>query len=262
MKTTPIFHITKIACLALAAIGLTAVTSRAQYALGSWQGASDTEQNVVGDDNGWIDWGTQNSILSSPDIYSIVSGAVPGYAQSLQVNKSGWSQTLSLKLEYSPGDMAAFFNNTQLSFTFSVPASTSTSGYSQIYNMALNAQGYGFTDLSWSGGTGYSWSTTDVIGTDNNSSSGMPNYYYGPADLRSQRVTLNYGGLLPTLIADGNGPTSGYIEFIFSTNPGGGAPSNMFFNDVELSTVPEPCTLALIGLGAAGLLAVRRRWNH
>jgi hypothetical protein len=31
------------------------------------------------------------------------------------------------------------------------------------------------------------------------------------------------------------------------------------FNNLELAAVPEPTTLALLGLGAAGLLAIRRR---
>jgi hypothetical protein len=248
MKTIPIFHITKITCLALGAIGLIAVSAHAQV-IGGWQGAGD---------DGWIDWGTQSSILSSPSEYSIVSGAVPGYAQSLQITASGYHQDLALKLENTPGDMAAFFANTLLSFTFSVPASTSTSGYSQIYALSLNAQGYGFNDLSWSGGTGYSWSATDVIGSDNNSS-GQPNYYYGPAGLRSETVTLNYGGLLSTLIADGNSPTSGYIEFIFASNNGGGAPSDFYINNVVLSTVPEPTTGALVLAGGAIALFLARR---
>jgi hypothetical protein len=48
---------------------------------------------------------------------------------------------------------------------------------------------------------------------------------------------------------------------LFTFNNGGGAPTEMFMNDVVLSggPVPEPSTLALIGLGAAGLLVVRRR---
>jgi hypothetical protein len=248
MKTSP-FHIMKIACLALAAIGLTAGSAHAQYVLGAWQGAGD---------DGWIDWGTQSSILNSPSEYGIVSGVVPGYAQSLQITASGWNQDLALKLENTPGDMAAFFNNTLLSFTFSVPASTSTSGYSQIYALSINAQGYGFQDLGWSGGTGYSWSATDVIGSDNNSG-GQPNYYYGPAGLRSETVTLNYGGLLSTLEADGNSPTSGYIEFIFASNNGGGAPNYFYMNNVEVSSVPEPTTGALALLGGVVTLFMARR---
>ena len=239
----------KIACLALAAIGLTAGSAHAQYVLGAWQGAGD---------DGWIDWGTQSSILNSPSEYGIVSGVVPGYAQSLQITASGWNQDLALKLENTPGDMAAFFNNTLLSFTFSVPASTSTSGYSQIYALSINAQGYGFQDLGWSGGTGYSWSVTDVIGSDNNSG-GQPNYYYGPAGLRSETVTLNYGGLLSTLEADGNSPTSGYIEFIFASNNGGGAPNYFYMNNVEVSSVPEPTTGALALLGGVVTLFMARR---
>jgi hypothetical protein len=254
MKTTSFFHITKIVCLALAAIGLTAGSSHAQYVLGAWQGSSA---------EGWVDWGTTSSgsqpgtLITDPSlssIYSIVSGVVPGYAQSLQITKSGWYQGLSLELENTPGDMAAFFNNTQLSFTFSVPASTSTSGYSQLYALSIGASGGYWADQPFA-----NFTETDVIGTDNNSS-GQPNYYWGPAGLRSETVTVNYSSILPTLIADGNSATSGSVNLVFAFNNGGGAPSDFYINNVVLSTVPEPTTGALVLAGGAiALFLVRRR---
>jgi len=228
-------------------------TAQAQVVIGDWQGSSD---------DGWIDWGNQSVGLfdaSNNGKYSLASGVVPGYAQSLQITHAGYSQDLALKLEYTPGDMAAFFNNHLLSFTFSVPSyatTGATAGYSQIYAFALNAQGYGFQNISWSSPM---WSATGNTGNNQN---GEPNFYfYSGSSLQTETVTLDYSSLLPTLIADGNSANSGYIEFIFTSNNGGGAPDYLYMNNVVLSgglAVPEPASLALVGLGVTALL-IRRR---
>jgi len=203
-------------------IGLTAGRSHAQVVIGGWQGAGA---------EGWTDWGNGLSIFdpSNANKYSIVSGAVPGYSQSLQVAQAGYNQNLSLKMEYTAGDVAAFLTNNTLSFTFSVPACTN-SGYSQIYSVAINASGYGFNGISWTNFT--------ATGATNNNQSGMPNYYFTPGannPERTQIVTYNYSSILPLITAT---PTSGYIELIFTSNNGSGAPTNFFINNVTLSTGP------------------------
>jgi hypothetical protein len=240
-------NLMKIACLSLAAIALTGVSSNAQVVVGSWQTASD---------DGWIDWGNQSVGLydaSNAGKYSIATSAVTGYAQSLQITQAGYNQGLSLKLENTPGDVAAFLNNTLLSFTFSVPAaadSGATAGYSQLYALSINATGYGFHDQSLASLT--------ATGDTANNSGGQPNFYfYSGAGVRSQTVTLDYSSILPSITAT---PSSGYIELIFSFNNGGGAPANFFMNNVTLSSVPEPTTgvLALAG-GIIALVFVRRR---
>jgi hypothetical protein len=181
-----------------------------------------------------------------------VNAGVPGFTQSLQINQSGYGSTLELNLTTIPADISGFLNNHLLSFTFGVPASASTSGYSQVYAMTINAPGYGYNNIPWTSTT-----SVDIAGTDNNSS-GMPNYYWGPAgSLRAETVTFDYSSILPAIQAGGYS----YLQLLFTFNNGGGAPTEMFMNDVVLSggPVPEPSTLALIGLGAAGLLVVRRR---
>jgi tetratricopeptide (TPR) repeat protein len=88
--------------------------------------------------------------------------------------------------------------------------------------------------------------------------------FWSGSPRQTQTVTWNYSSILPAIEADGNTSSSGYIELILTSNSGGGAPHIFDFNNAVLSggPVPEPSTLALIGLGAAGLLVVRRRRNH
>jgi hypothetical protein len=189
--------------------------------IGNWQD---------NDGDGWIDWGNALSITNTANTnkYKFVSGVVSNYSQSLQIGHSGVSQCLAIKLQDLPGGVAAFLTNHLLSFTFSVPSaasSGSTAGFSQLYELAVNAQGYGFNSQSFANLT----STGDT----NDNQGNQPNFYFYPgAPARSQLVTLNYSNILSAVTATAE---SGYIELIFSFNNGGGAPTNYFINNVVLS---------------------------
>jgi hypothetical protein len=199
--------------------------------IGSWQGTGSALTNTV--DEGWIDWPTLDSITNPavyPSIYSFVSGAVSGYGQSLQINESGYHQNLAIKLENLPGGMAAFLTNHLLNFTFSVPGTTGNAGFSQLYALSINANGYGFVDQAAT-----NFSATGATNNNSAGHNGLPNFYFsnnGPA--QSQVVTLNYSNILSAL-AVSNTASSGYIEIIFAFNNGSGGPANYFINNVNLS---------------------------
>jgi hypothetical protein len=223
-----------------------AVAVQAQTVIGDWTDYSS---------DGWIDWGNQNSITSAGNLapvgnYSFVDGAVPGYATSLQVaNPGGWSQDLAIKLEYTPGDVAAFLNNHLLTFTMSTDGTGHSSGWDQMNGLIVNAPGWGFNQVPW----------TDFTATGDQANNGaMPNFYFWGEGFQSQTVTVDYSSLLPLITATAD---SGYIELIFTCGNGGGAPNYLDFNNVVLSggPVPEPSTLALIGLGASALFWLRRK---
>lgn len=215
----------------------------AQYVIGSWQGTAD----------GWIDNGNNLSLTDPANAakYSFAGGVVPGYAQSLRINQSGFGANLKFNLAADPNALNAFLNGNYLNFTFAVPDAASvgsTAGYSQIFSLTINAPGYGYNNQPWANAT--------ATGDTGNNQSGMPNFYFwDTAPARSQTVTLDYTSILPAIVSGGYS----YLEIILTGNTGGGAPSFYYMNNATISAVPEPTSLALFGLGALGLLAVRRR---
>ena len=206
----------KKTAIVLALLTGLAVASRAQVVIGSWQGSSD---------EGWIDNGDGLSITNPANTnkYQFVSGAVTGYAKSLEINQAGFNQNLEIDLNTLPGGKAAFAANHTLSFTVSFPASGGvyTSGYSQIYNFTLNCSGL-YTNIAWSAWTG--------------NSGNMPGVgYYSSFPGQSITVTWDYSSLLTNTAVATALTNSGYLQLSFTSNNGGGAPTNIYMNNVVLA---------------------------
>ena len=205
----------------LALLGGLALAAQAQTVIGSWQ-------NNTGD--GWIDNGNGQPITNSANTnkYQFVSGAVAGYAQSLEINQGGFNQNLEIDLNSLPGDKAAFAANHLLSFTVSFPASGGvyTAGYSQIYNFTLNCSGL-YTNIPWAAWTG--------------NSGNMPNVgYYSSFPGQSITVTWDYSSILTNPAVAIALTNNGYLQLSFTSNNGGGAPTNIYMNNVVLSGYVTP----------------------
>ena len=252
MKTTSIILKTKTVGLLVTAIGLVSGSTQAQTVLGSFQGSSDPLNA------GWINANSSNPI-NSDSSSSFLAAGVSGYAQSLDLSAAGHAGTFgypSLELQFGASQIAAFNANSYLTFTFSVPAATA-GGFSQIYNLVLNAPGYGYNNQSWA--------NSQTSGDNGNTSAGGdPNFYfYNGSPVQTMEVTYNYSSVLSAIEAGGES----YLQLTFQGNQGGGAPTDFYFNNVVLSTssfgvnaVPEPASMALLGFGSlASVLSLRRR---
>lgn len=211
--------------LALAGLLLVSVQAPA-LVIGSWE-------SMPNSGDGWIDWSQgQVAIETLPAKYSAGTVGVTLGSQSLRVDQSGWAQSLAIKLDAS--QRAVFMNSSTFSIDVSVRANDGTieGGYSQIYMVYMNAEGAG-----WQSVTG----TTPL------------NFYWWPGSpQRTQTLSVDYSAFRSQV-----SPNPGWVEIILALNTGGGAPTDMYFDNAQLTGVPEPATLALLGAGA--LLSLRKR---
>lgn len=205
-----------------------ATAAGAQVLIGGFQGPGDPT------DQGWIDAKTGDSITN--DAYcSFATGVVSNYPDSLAVSVNATNGGVfgypSLELQMTAADIAAFNTNSWITFTFSVPGGTYTGGYSQIYNLALNASGYGYHNLSWT-------NALEMGQTNNTTPGSNPNYYFnnGANSEQTMVVTINYASVTNAIITNGEG----YVQLTFQGNQGGGAPLSpaWYINSVVLSQNP------------------------
>jgi hypothetical protein len=204
----------------------------AQFVLGSWQDSSD---------DGWIRVdGSGNSLGSiyapanDPTYIQQVTNAVTGYPYSLDVKETGYGNVrVQINIPSVTGGLAAWNANSNFNFTFSCgPDTGAGAGYMQLVQFQYNSSGSGFQNISGSwAANGFSESG----GTGNNSG-GQPIYYfYTGAQPRTQVVTWNYSSVKAAV---GTNPSYLQITLVFQT--GGGAPTNVYLNNVNLSGAPAP----------------------
>jgi len=226
---------TKAKSLALA-VSVTMIAFSMQAAplvIGNWQD---------NDGDGWTD-NSDVSITNAanmPSKYEFLSGVVSGYAQSLSVHETGYGNNrLKINLTTLGGAIDAFTNGTKMQFTFSCPPDTgAASGYMQIAEIQVNSPGSGFVQAASVGSDNFTtngFTSTGDIG--NNLAGGTPNYYfYASAPARKQVVTWDYTSLKSSIMSAG----ITYLQITFVYNLGGGAPTNVFMNEVKLLGAETP----------------------
>ena len=115
-----------------------------------------------------------------------------------------------------------FFDNDQIEFDWYPTPNGSPSGFSQLYNIILNSQGGGFTNV---GG----------------SNSGTPNtnqFYFTGYNGNKLHVVVDYTSYKNTILASSFPDGGGWLEFGIQPNAGGGAPADMYFDNFALTQSP------------------------
>ena len=214
-----------------------AVTAQAQTVIGSWLSAPipPTPANDEGWFNGASNLGSLGSIFASsnmPSLYELKAGVAAGYAQSLDVHETGYGN-LRLEISLTAAQIAAFTNNSQFNFTFSVPAGDAgtSSGYLQMVQFQYNPSTTGFHNINPPSTTAGFSETGDTA----NNSAGQPIFYYSTTSpARQQVVTWDYSSVKAAI---GN-PSSFQFVFVFQTS--GGELTNIYINNVTLSGAQVP----------------------
>ncbi len=213
--------------------------SLAQTVIGSWLSAPipPTPANDEGWQRGQGGFGPNGSIFASsnsPAIFDLKTNVAAGYPQSLVIHETGFGNA-RLFIQFSAAQIQAWTNQSKLNFTFSCDSSTnsgSTAGFIQMVQFQCNSSGGGFQGPSVSTAGGFS-----ETGSTNDNSSGQPKFFFSPTSAaRSQVVTWDYSSLKPAIIG------SSFAQFVFIFQVGGGAPTNVYINNVTLSGTPTQIT--------------------
>jgi len=123
----------------------------------------------------------------------------------------------------------AFLDNDQLEFDWYAPPdpNNGSAGYSQLYNVILNSQGGGFTNV---GGYG-------------SGDANANQFYYSGFSGALHHVTINYDAYKATVLASGNPDGGGWLQMGIQPNAGGGAPADVWFDNFKFSIAPNIWTV-------------------
>jgi hypothetical protein len=186
----------------------TAAVRSSPVVFGSFEGAQNDGWGWFNTNGFTIDPFATNSGVT----YSYVpTGATDG-TTALSVDVAGF-KSFDMAYDFlANGHLADFLNNDIISFDMTFPTSSTSSGYAQIYNLVLNSNLGGFNQVG---------------------DAPLANQY-PPYNGQVNHVSLNYDSYKATV-----GTSPQWLQLFLSTNNGSGAPSAMYLDNFNLSSLQK-----------------------
>ena len=221
------------------------LSGRAATVIGNWES---------GTPEGWIDWGNGQAPIGPARFGFNSVGATLG-SGAVQFNLPGgnFTQWAALKLQQSANGVDEWRDNflasSQIAADITLVASEMSTAAGNNYaaiGLVTNADGWGFSGL------GNPVSVTPFTGYNGGNS-------FNPLSLSGTQTSTWVWDIQQT--HDGIGtninPNTGYIELIFDTYSNGG----VVYHIDNVRLIPEPASIALLGMVVPALFFVRRRWG-
>jgi hypothetical protein len=195
--------------------------------------------------------GVTPNAFSSPTIGTVITpGTGTDTTKVLDLTASGFNGGLGsgadLGFDFVANGLASqFMANNIITFSWEVAPGSQASGFAQLYNIILNAPGIGFINVG--GSSGATNPNAIVTGTVSQ---------FPPFSGQLNTVSIDY-----TVAKANISASPGYIQLGFQTNNTGSpaGPTDFYFDNFTLSSVPEPASFVLAGLGLLGLGLITNR---
>jgi hypothetical protein len=195
---------------------------------------------------------------ASPVAGAVVTPATSGLAGSKVLELTGTpafnfgqSGGAALGLDLLSANLrSAFLANNAIEFDWVAVPNGSPSGFSQLFNVILNSQGGGFTNVD-----GYSFNGTGAPPADK---SNFNQFYFTGYSGPTHHIVVNYTNYKNTVLASGNPDGGNFLQLGIQPNAGGGAPGDMYFDNFQFTLVPEPASIAFATVALLPLLRRRR----
>jgi hypothetical protein len=139
-----------------------------------------------------------------------------------------------------------FLANSAIEFDWLAAPIGSTSGYNELFNIILNSQGGGFTN---------------VAGTNGFNTPNTSQFYFNGYNGNVLHVVVDYTNYKNTILASGFPNGGGWLQLGIQPNAGGysGGMTTATYQFDNFALTPEPGSVALICIAGVGMLARRRR---
>jgi hypothetical protein len=191
---------------------------------------------------------------TAPVTGSVATGSVGSFSGSQVLNITG---TPAFNFGQSGGAAVGFdflsqnlrndfLANSKLEFDWLAVPQGSTSGFNELFNVILNSQGGGFTN----------------VGGQSQATPNSQQFYFSGYNGNVLHVVVDYTTYKNTILASANPNGGGWLQFGIQPNAGGYSAgitqANFQFDNFKLTGVPEPASIGVLMVGCVGLLRRRR----